>query len=178
MDLVAKAVDGEEAIKSWREHRPDVTLVDLFMPGKDGIEVIRAIRSEDPSARVLILTTYDGEENIYRGINAGARGYLLKDARPSELLDAIRKVHGGERVLPAVVAGKLADRLAANPLTPRELQVLELLAVGRSNRDIALALGTSEHTVKTHLRSIFEKLDAISRLEAVNIAFQRGIVRR
>lgn len=175
--VVAEAADGHEAVALWREHQPDLGLIDLKMPGLDGVGAVCAIRARHPGARVLILTTLDSEEDIFRAVQAGARGYLLKDCRREELLDALRRVARGERVLDPVMAGKLAARLAAPAPTARELEVLQLTASGKTNKEIAASLHLSEPTVKAHLKSLFVKLDVLSRTEAVNVALRRGLIR-
>jgi two-component system NarL family response regulator len=178
MTIVAEADSGQEAVDLWRTHRPDVSLVDLRMPGLDGAGVIAEIRRTDPSAHVIILTTYDTEEDIYQGIRAGARGYLLKDARRNDVLDAIRRVHAGETLLPPNVSAKLAQRVTDETLTDRERAVLALLAEGKSNRDIGSEMHVEESTVKSHLKSIFAKLHVVSRTEAVTVATRRGLLGR
>jgi len=174
--IVAQAADGRQAVELWRKHRPDVTLVDLRMPILDGVGVITTIRQEDASARLVVLTTYDSDNDIYRAIKAGARGYLLKDARREELLDCIRKVHTGETCIPQPVMQKLITGISSEPLTGRETEILQLLAQGSSNKDIAEKLFLSEFTVKGHLRNIFTKLNVLSRTEAVSAATRRGLV--
>lgn len=176
MTVVAEATNGIEAVELWRVHRPDVALVDLRMPILDGVGVIAEIRRRDPSARVVILTTYDTEEDIYQGIREGARGYLLKDARRDEVLDVIRRVHVGEMLLSPNVTAKLAQRVADDALTHRERAVLTLLAEGKSNRDIGSEIHIEESTVKSHLKSIFTKLQVVSRTEAVMVAMRRGLL--
>jgi len=178
MAVVAEADDGPEAVEMWRMRHPDVGLVDLRMPALDGVGVITEIRRSDPTARIIILTTYDTEEDIYQAIRAGARGYLLKDARRAEVLDAIRRVHAGETLLPPHLTAKLAHRVTDDPLTERERAVLELLADGKSNREIGSEIHIEESTVKSHLKSIFAKLHAVSRTEAVTVAMRRGLLRR
>jgi len=178
MVVVAEANDGAEAVELWRTHTPDVALVDLQMPMLDGVGVITEIRRTHPAARVIILTTYDTEEDIYQGIRAGARGYLLKDARRNDVLDAIRRVNAGEMLLPPNVTAKLAHRVTDETLTDRERVVLTLLADGKSNRDIGSEIHVEESTVKSHLKSIFTKLHVVSRTEAVTIAMRRGLLRR
>ena len=178
MAVVAEADDGPEAVEMWRMRHPDVGLVDLRMPALDGVGVITEIRRSDPTARIIILTTYDTEEDIYQAIRAGARGYLLKDARRAEVLDAIRRVHAGETLLPPQLTAKLAHRVTDDPLTERERAVLELLADGKSNREIGSEIHIEESTVKSHLKSIFAKLHAVSRTEAVTVAMRRGLLRR
>ena len=178
MSVVAEAGNGPDAVALWKQHRPDVALVDLRMPELDGAGVIAEIRRADPAARVIILTTYDTEEDIYRAVRAGARGYLLKDARRGELLEAIRRVHRGETVLPSHVTAKLAHRMTDDSLSQREREVLALLADGKTNREIGTAIHIEESTVKSHLRSIFTKLHVVSRTEAVTAAMRRGLLRR
>jgi DNA-binding NarL/FixJ family response regulator len=177
MAVVAEAGNGPDAVALWKQHRPDVALVDLRMPELDGAGVIAEIRRDDPSARIIILTTYDTEEDIYRAVRAGARGYLLKDARRIEVLEAIRRVHRGETVLPPEVTAKLAHRMTDDSLSEREREVLTLLADGKTNREIGAAIHVEESTVKTHLRSIFTKLHVVTRTEAVTAAMRRGLLR-
>jgi len=177
MVVVAQATDGNQAIDQWRTHRPDVTLLDLRMPLLDGVGVIHAVRQEDASARIVILTTYDSDNDIYRAIKAGAKGYLLKDARREELLDCIRRVNAGETSIPPAVMQKLITGISSEPLTDRETEVLQLLSRGGSNKDIATKLYLSEFTVKGHLRNIFTKLSVLSRTEAISAATRRGLVR-
>jgi len=176
MIVVAEAANGHQAVDLWRKHRPDVTLLDLRMPKLDGVGVIDEIRKEDTSARIIILTTYDTDNEIYRAIKAGAKGYLLKDARREELLDCIRKVSRGGTCVPQALVEKLAAGMSSETLTGRELGVLTLLARGKSNKEIGANLFISETTVKGHLRNIFTKLNVISRMEAVTVASQRGLV--
>jgi two-component system NarL family response regulator len=177
MIMVAQATDGRQAVDQWRKHRPNVTLLDLRMPMLDGVGVIDEIRREDTSARIVILTTYDSDNDIYRAIKAGAKGYLLKDARREELLDCIRKVNGGETCIPQALMQKLMTGISSEPLTDREVEVLQLLAHGKSNKEIGAQLFISEFTVKGHLRGIFAKLNVISRTEAVAAASRRGLVK-
>jgi DNA-binding NarL/FixJ family response regulator len=176
--IVAQASNGLDAVDLWRTHRPDVALVDLRMPGLDGVGVIIEIRRLDAAARVIVLTTYDTVEEIYQAIRAGAHGYLLKDARRDELLNAIRRVHAGETEIPSGLAAKLALRVTDDPLTQREQAVLALLADGKSNREIGSEIYIEESTVKSHLKSIFGKLHVVSRTEAVSVASRRGLLRR
>jgi DNA-binding NarL/FixJ family response regulator len=176
MIVVAEAADGRQAVDLWRKHRPDVTLLDLRMPKLDGVGAIDEIRKEDTSARIIILTTYDTDNEIYRAIKAGAKGYLLKDARREELLDCIRKVSRGGTCIPQALVEKLAAGMSNETLTGRELGVLTLLARGKSNKEIGANLFISETTVKGHLRHIFTKLNVISRMEAVTVASHRGLV--
>ena len=178
MLVVAEAANGRQAVDLWRKHRPDVTLLDLRMPMLDGVGVIDEIRKEDTSARIIMLTTYDTDNEIYRAIKAGAKGYLLKDARREELLDCIRKVNRGETCIPQALVEKLAAGMSSETLTGRELGVLTLLTRGKSNKEIGANLYISETTVKTHLRSVFAKLNVLSRTEAVAAATRRGLVQR
>jgi DNA-binding NarL/FixJ family response regulator len=176
MMVVAEAANGLEAVDLWRKHRPDVSLLDLRMPVLDGVGAIDAIRLEDASARVIVLTTYDTDNEIYRAIKAGAKGYVLKDARREELLDCIRRVSRGETCIPQSLLERLAAGLSSEALTGRELDVLTLLARGKSNKEIGVNLYISETTVKAHLRSIFAKLNVLSRTEAIAAASRRGLV--
>src|SRR5271156_4637242 len=176
MFVVASATDGRKAAELWRKHRPSVTLLDLRMPVLDGVDVIDEIRREDPSARIVILTTYDSDNDIYRAIKAGAKGYLLKDARREEILDCIRKVNRGETCIPQALMQKLVTGISSEALSDRELEVLQLLAQGRSNKEIGAKLFISEFTVKGHLRNIFSKLNVLSRTEAISAATRRGLV--
>src|SRR6202049_2619159 len=176
MIVVAEAANGREAVDLWQKHRPDVTLLDLRMPKLDGVGVIDEIRKEDTSARIIMLTTSDADNEIYRAIKAGAKGYLLKDARREELLECIRKVRRGETCIPQALAEKLAAGMSSETLTGRELGVLTLLARGKSNKEIGANLFISETTVKGHLRNIFTKLDVLSRTEAITVASRRGLV--
>ena len=177
MLVVAEAANGREALDLWRKHLPDVTLLDLRMPVLDGVGAIEAIHHEDPSARVIVLTTYDTDNEIYRAVKAGAKGYILKDARREELLDCIRRVSRGETCIPPALLQKLAAGVSSETLTGRELDVLSLLARGKSNKEIGANLYISETTVKAHLRSIFTKLNVLSRTEAIAAASRRGLVR-
>ena len=175
--VIGEAADGAEAFDMWRRLKPDVVLMDLRMPETDGLDAIRLIRAEDPLAAIIILTTYDHDEDVYAGLRAGARAYLLKDVQPEELFKCIRAVHRGETYLQSKIASKLALRVQEEALTDREVQILGLLAEGKSNKGIAQALFISESTVKTHLKSLFTKLDATSRAEAIAFAARRGLVR-
>jgi DNA-binding NarL/FixJ family response regulator len=177
MMVVAEAADGQEAVDLWTEHHPDVTLLDLRMPTLDGVGVIENVRKQDASARVIVLTTYDSDTEILRAIKAGTKAYLLKDARREELLDCIRRVNRGETRIPVSLVEKLAAGLSSESLTGRELNVLELLAQGKSNKEIGVTLYISETTVKSHLRSIFRKLNVLSRTEAITVASRRGLIR-
>jgi DNA-binding NarL/FixJ family response regulator len=175
--LVAEAASGGEAIRRHREHRPDVTLMDLRLPDMSGIEAVIAIRAELPEARVLMLTTFEGDMDIQRALRAGARGYLLKSMPPAELVAAIREVHAGRKRIPPQVAAQLAEHLGEEDLTARELEILEQVATGGRNREIAGTLSISEETVKVHVKHVMEKLGARDRTEAVSIALRRGILR-
>ncbi len=177
MMVIAEGANGREAVELWRKHRPDIALLDLRMPVLDGVGAIEEIHKEDASARVIVLTTYDTDNDIYRAIKAGARGYILKDARREELLESIRRVSRGETCIPQSLLEKLADGVSSETLTGRERDVLTLLARGKSNKEIGTNLYISETTVKAHLRSIFTKLNVLSRTEAVAIASRRGLVR-
>lgn len=176
MSVVAQATDGRQAIELWRKHRPSVTILDLRMPLVDGVCAIHEIRREDDAAKIVILTTYDGDNDIYRAIKAGAKGYLLKDARREELVDCIRRVNNGETCIPPALLQKLATGISSDPLTDRELEVLDLLSHGQSNKEIGVNLSISEFTVKGHLRNIFTKLNVLSRTEAITAATRRGLV--
>jgi two-component system NarL family response regulator len=176
MMVVADGANGREAVDLWRNYRPDVTLLDLRMPMLDGASAISEIRKEDSAARVIVLTTYDTDNEIYRAIKAGAKGYVLKDARREELLECIRRVSRGEICIPPSLLERLAAGVSSDALTGRELDVLALLARGKSNKEIGANLYISETTVKAHLRSIFAKLNVLSRTEAVAVASRRGLV--
>jgi DNA-binding NarL/FixJ family response regulator len=176
MKVVAQASDGTEAVAHYREHRPDITLMDLRLPKKNGVDAIAEIREEFPAARIIVLTTFDGDEDIYRALQAGAKGYLLKGMNADELTEAIRTVHGGKSRIPAVVAERLAERMGGPSLTARELDVLKCIVGGRSNKEIAGDLFISEATVKTHINSILSKLGVSDRTQAATTALQRGIV--
>lgn len=176
MTVVAEAEDGNAAVELFRRHRPDVTLMDLRLPVVSGVEAIRAIRSESPDARVIVLTMYDGDEDIQRALLAGARAYLLKDTLRKELLDAIRAVHGGKRYISPAVASRLVERMPRPELTGRELEVLELIVSGNSNKEIAAALDVVEGTVRIHVSNVLGKLGVADRTQAAVAALQRGIV--
>jgi DNA-binding NarL/FixJ family response regulator len=176
MAVIAEATNGKQAVELFREHRPDITLMDLRMPVMTGVEAITAIRGEFPTARIIVLTTYDGDEDIYRSLQAGAQGYLLKDMFFGELESAIRTVHAGLRRLPSVVAERLAERMTGSDLTRRELEVLEHIVGGKSNKEIAAVLKISEATVKSHINNILSKLGVTDRTQAATTALQRGIV--
>jgi DNA-binding NarL/FixJ family response regulator len=176
MAVAGEAASGRDAVNLWQQCRPDVTLIDLRMPVMDGVIAIGEIRRLDPAARIIVLTTFDTDNDIARAIKAGAKGYLLKDTQREELLDSIRRVHAGETCIPPAVVAKLAASMRSETLSARELEVLTLLARGRSNKEIALELHISETTVKSHLRSLFAKLDVLSRTEAITVASRRGLV--
>ena len=177
MTVVGHACNGEEAVERFAELQPDITLMDLRMPGMGGAPAIEAIRKKFGDARIIVLTTYDGDENIYRALKAGARGYLLKDSGKDDLLSAIRAVHEGRSYVPPEIATRLVTRTQAGaPLTTREIEVLQLMAEGKSNKEIGAALFISEGTVKTHVNSIHEKLGVSDRTEAVIVALKRGII--
>ena len=176
MDVVAEGTNGQQAIDLYRLHHPDITLIDLRMPVLSGVEAITAIRREFPDAHIIVLTTYDGDEDIYRSLQAGAQGYLLKDMFFEELDDAIRKVHAGFRRIPARVAERLAERMSGAVLTGRELEVLTQIVRGMSNKQIASLLKISEATVKSHINNILSKLGVTDRTQAATTALQRGIV--
>ncbi|MDE3104705.1 MAG: response regulator transcription factor [Acidobacteriota bacterium] len=174
--IVAEAADGQQAVGLYREHRPDVVLMDLRLPVMGGVDTIRAIRQEFPAARIIVLTTFDGDEDIYRALQAGAKSYLLKGMEGEELVQAIRTVHRGKSSLPPEVAERLAERLAGPQLTEREVDVLRLIVAGNSNREIGAALFISEATVKTHINNLLSKLGVSDRTQAATTALQRGIV--
>ncbi len=177
MSVVAEAANGRGAVEMWTQHRPHITLLDLRMPLLDGVGAMEEIRRADPAARIIVVTTYDTDQEIARAIKAGARAYLLKDAPREELLDCIRRVHAGETCIPAPLVAKLAASMSSESLTGRELNVLELLASGLSNKEIGAQLFITETTVKSHLRAIFTKLNVLSRTEAVTAANRRGLIR-
>jgi DNA-binding NarL/FixJ family response regulator len=176
IDLVAEAADGREAIKAFRDYLPDVTLMDLRMPELDGIGATRAIIGDFPGARIIALTSYEGDQDIYRALDAGVRGYLLKEAVHTDVLQAIRTVHAGKRLMPADVAARLSEHFPQMALTPRETEVLGLVANGLGNKEIADRLGTATGTIKIHVQNILEKLSAADRTQAVTIAIRRGIL--
>lgn len=177
LEVVAEAPDGQSAVELYDLHRPDVALIDLRMPRLEGVEVVRQIRAAHPEARLIILTTYDTDEDIDRALKAGAQAYLLKDVSADGLLACIRDVLRGQTHVAPSVAARLAERGARVQLTPRELAVLRELADGRANKEIASSLGISEGTVKVHLAHLFDKLGVSSRTEAIGVAVRRGLVR-
>ena len=176
MEIVAAACNGKEAVEFFRQHRPDITLMDLKMPVMGGVEAIQAIRGEFPSAKVIVLSTYEGDDDIFRALEAGATSYLLKDTLAEDLVRVIREVFAGGRPLPAPVAKRLADRMLHPDLTARELDVLRLIARGMRNKEIAAQLGISEETTQGHVKNILSKLGLHDRTEAVAVAVRRGIV--
>jgi len=176
MVLIGEAATGTEAIQLFKQHAPDVTLMDLRLPDMSGIDTLIAIRSEFPQARIIMLTTFEGDVEIQRALQAGARGYLLKNMPPSELVDVIRQVHAGKKRIPAAVASQLAEHLSDETLTAREVEVLREVAEGNRNRNIAEKLFISEETVKVHIKHIMEKLGASDRTQAVAIGVRRGII--
>ena len=175
--VVAEAENGVEAIDAYERHQPDVTLLDLRMPVMEGVEVVRQIRERDPRARVIILTTYDTDDEISQALKAGAKAYVLKDISADDLVGCIRDVLAGKTYLAPAAAAKLAEGVTRVQLTPRELSTLRLLADGKANKEIANELDISERTVKTHLAHLFEKLGVTSRTEAIKVATRRGLVR-
>jgi len=177
MQVVAEASNGEEAIEAYARLHPDIVLMDLRMPTMDGLTATRAILADDPNARIIVLTTYDGDEDIHRALAAGARGYLLKDMMRTDLVGAIRAVRRGQRGIPAPVAARLAEHTPRIGLTAREVEVLRLVADGLSNAQIGERIGRTEGTVKVHLKNILQKLDAHDRTEAVTTALRRGFIR-
>ena len=176
MTIVAEAGDGQTAIVEYRKHQPDVVLMDLRLPGMGGVEATVAIRTEFPNARIVVLTTYEGDEDIYRALEAGAQAYLLKEMLGEDLLRVIREVHAGRRQIPPAVSARLAQYLPRVELSARELDVLKLIAKGLRNKEIGAKLGIAEPTVKIHIKNIFEKLNVIDRTQAVVTAAQRGII--
>jgi two-component system NarL family response regulator len=176
LQVVAQATNGQEAVEMFAAIKPNVTLMDLRMPQMGGVEATERIRAMDPSARVIIMTAVDGEEDIFRGLKAGARGYILKDAPVSEVVDAVLVTMQGQRYLAHAVAAKFADHLNATQLSSRELEILQLIATGLSNKGIARKAGITEGTVKFHVNNILEKLQCVSRTEAVSRALKRGLI--
>jgi DNA-binding NarL/FixJ family response regulator len=176
MLLVSQASSGTEAIQQFREHKPDVTLMDLRLPDLSGIDAMIAIRAQFPEARIIMLTTFEGDVEIQRALEAGARGYLLKNMPPRELVEVIRQVHAGKKRVPAEVAAHLAEHMSDEDLTARETEVLRQVAGGNRNRDIAEILLISEETVKVHIKHIMDKLGAKDRTQAIAIAVRRGII--
>jgi two-component system NarL family response regulator len=175
--VVAEAGNGTEALEAYERYHPDVTLLDLRMPVMEGVEVVRHLRDRDPAARVIVLTTYDTDDEISRALKAGAKAYVLKDISADDLVACIRNVLAGKTYIAPAAAAKLAEGVTRVQLTPREMAALKLVADGKANKEIASALDISERTVKTHLAHLFEKLGATSRTEAVKVATRRGLVR-
>ena len=176
MVMVAQAASAQEAIEQYRHHRPHVTLMDLRLPDMSGIETLIAIRSEFPDARIIMLTTFEGDVEIKRALEAGARGYMLKSMPPKDLVEVVRQVHAGKKRIPAQLAAQLAEHMSDEVLTEREVEVLGQIAGGNRNRDIAERLFISEETVKVHIKHIMEKLGASDRTQAVAIGVRRGII--
>jgi len=175
VEVVAEACTGIEAVQFFNQYQPDVVLMDLKMPEMGGVDAISAIRAQHPTARIIVLTTYDGDEDIYRGLKAGAKGYLLKNVTRLELIEAIQRVYAGQKYIPAEVGARLAERMNNPQLTARERQVLLLMTEGKSNHEIATALNVSEGTIKFHINGIFRKLNVNDRTQAVLVALKRGI---
>jgi DNA-binding NarL/FixJ family response regulator len=176
LEVVGEAVDGAQAVQAFDQHRPDLVLMDLRMPVKDGVWATAEIRARHPNARVLMLTTFDGDTDIHRAIEAGAQGYVLKNSTGDKLIPALRAVAAGQRWIPKEIAARLASRNIFEDLTPRELQVLEQMAKGLANKEIADVLKITSHTVKDHLKNVLGKLHVADRTEAVTVAIQRGII--
>ncbi len=176
IQVVGEAADGVEAIAQFRKHQPDVTMIDLRLPKLGGVDVIQRVRSETPNARFVVLTTYDGDEDIYRALKSGAKAYLLKGMTSEELITTIREVAAGKSHIPAAIAERLAERMGTEGLTPREADVLEQIVHGKSNKEIATELDISEATVKTHINSLLSKLGVTDRTQAATAAIRRGLV--
>ena len=176
MLLVAEASNAQEALQQFRKHQPDITLMDVRLPGQNGIDAMIALRSEFPEARIIMLTTFEGDVEIQRALEAGARGYILKSMPPKELVEVIRQVHAGKKRIPSQVAAQLAEHLSDEALTSREIEVLTQIAGGNRNRDIAEKLSITEETVKVHVKHIMDKLGANDRTQAVSIGLRRGII--
>ncbi len=176
MKLIAEAGSGAESVEAFRQFHPDVTLMDLRMPGMDGIEATKEIRKIDPEAKIIALTSYDGDQEIYRALEAGVRGYILKESVHTEIVRAIRVVHSGKRLMPPEVAERLSEHFPQVALTPREIEVLQHVAKGLGNKEIGVRLGTAAGTVKMHLQNILSKLGASDRTHAVTLAIRRGII--
>lgn len=176
VEVVGQAADGAEAVKEFAARQPDITLIDLRLPKMSGVEVIQRVRASYPQARFIVLTTFDGDEDIYRALQAGARAYLLKGMTVEVLLSTIRAVHAGKSIIPPAIAQKLAERMSSEPLTQREQEVLEEIVRGKSNKEIGATLDISEATVKTHINNLLGKLGVEDRTQAVTAAIQRGLV--
>ncbi len=177
LTVVAEAGSGSETVAAVAAHKPDVTILDMRMPDGDGISTLRKLTAANPAVRALILTTYDNEEDVFNALDAGARGYLLKDTTREELINAVVQVHAGERYLPPAIAARLANRAVRPTLSAREMDALRLICKGRSNKEMAVAMFVSEETVKTHVKSLFTKLDVHDRAQAVTTAIQRGLIK-
>lgn len=177
LTVVAEAGSGRETMEKASATSPDLLIVDLRMPDGDGIQTIKQLVAANPQVRILVLTTYDNEEDIFNALEAGARGYILKDTTREEIIEAVRRIHEGQRYLPPGIAARLADRMIRPTLTPRELDVLRLVSRGRTNKEMAAAMFVSEETVKSHMKGLFHKLGVHDRAEAVGIALQRGLLR-
>ncbi|MGC2404014.1 MAG: response regulator transcription factor [Acidobacteriaceae bacterium] len=176
LEVVGSAASGEEALSKLSQTQPDVLLLDLRMHGMSGVETLLAMRRRADDARVIILTSFETDEDIYRAVQAGAQGYLLKDTGLKEMVEAIRTVHAGKKYIPRDIASRLAERMMRTDLTPREIEILKLLAKGPTNKQIGHALGISENTVKNHVNSVIEKLEVSDRTEAATTAIQRGLI--
>jgi two-component system NarL family response regulator len=176
MVAVAEAGNGRQAVEAFEQHQPDVTLMDLRIPGLNGIDAISGIVAKFPRARIIVLSTYGGDENIFRAFQAGARAYFLKDIKGQDLVDAIRAVHAGQRVVPPEIASQLAERVPLTALSPREMEILTLVAKGKSNKEIGAALAISEGTVRVHTSNLLSKLHCSGRAQAVSEAIRRGII--
>jgi two-component system NarL family response regulator len=176
LEVVGSAASGEEALSKLNQAEPDVLLLDLRMHGMSGVETLLAMRRGAHDARVIILTSFETDEDIYRAVQAGAQGYLLKDTSLKEMVEAIRTVHAGKKYIPRDIASRLAERMMRTDLTPREIEILKLLAKGPTNKQIGHALGISENTVKNHVNSVIEKLEVSDRTEAATTAIQRGLI--
>lgn len=176
IEVVGSASSGTEALKILEQKRPDILLLDLRMPGMNGIETLTAMQKMHTTARAIVLTSFETDENIYRAVRAGAQGYLLKDAPQEQMLEAIMSVHAGKRFIPKEIAARLADRMLRSNLTARELEILGMLAKGLTNKQIGCALAISENTVRNHLKCVMSKLDVSDRTEAVAVAIQQGIL--
>lgn len=176
MQVIGQAANGKDAVQEFKKHQPDVTLMDLRLPDMSGIDAMIAIRAEFPEARIILLTTFEGDVEIKRALEAGARGYLLKSMPPKELVEVIRQVHAGKKRIPPQLAAQLAEHMSDEALTTREIEVLRQIAGGNRNRDIAERLFISEETVKVHIKHIMEKLGASDRTQAVAIGIRRGII--
>jgi DNA-binding NarL/FixJ family response regulator len=177
LEVVGSASSGEEALEMLKEKDPDVILLDLRMPGMDGLTTLRALARRDAGPKAIVLTSFETDEDVYRAVQAGARGYLLKNSQQNEIVDAIRAVHAGRRHIPPRIAARLADRMTRANLTARELEILEMLAKGLTNKQIGGALGISENTARNHVNSIIEKLEVADRTEAATAAIEQGIIR-